>query len=148
MNCGLRIADWKRNPQSAIRNQGRFMAHTCSKCRRVNPPEAIYCYFDGMILGGPGRNGGAIPAGARPFPSQFVFPSGRSCRNFDELALACQQDWKDARLLLEQSYLEKFLGKLGRPDLALAAREAARFPDRDRGLDQFLAKLPTNVLQP
>ena len=124
------------------------MAQTCSKCRRVNPPEAVYCYHDGMFLAGPGRDGGPVSAGARPFPSQFVFPSGRSCHNFNELALACQQDWQAARELLEQGYLEKFLARLGRPDLALAAREAARFPDRDRGLDQFLARLPCTVLRP
>jgi hypothetical protein len=124
------------------------MAHTCSKCHRVNPPEAVYCYHDGMILDGHGRNGGPVPVGAKPFPNQFVFPSGRSCRNFDELAYACQQEWQGARSLLEQGYLERFLGGIGRADLALAAKEAARFPDRDRGLDQLLARLPSNVLQP
>ena len=41
------------------------MAHTCSKCHRVNPPEAVYCYHDGMILDGHGRNGGN---GCRPAP--------------------------------------------------------------------------------
>jgi hypothetical protein len=40
------------------------------------------------------------------------------------------------------------MGGLGRADLAVAAREAARYPDRDRGLDGFLAKLPTEALSP
>jgi hypothetical protein len=64
------------------------------------------------------------------------------------LALACDEHWKEACDLLEQGYLEKFFAGLGRADLALAAREAARFPNRDRGLDQLLAKLPAPALQP
>src|SRR5207247_658673 len=48
---------------------------------------------------------------------------------------------------LQQGFLENFFGGLGRADLAFAAREAARFPDRDRGLDQLLAKLPSQVLE-
>jgi hypothetical protein len=69
-----------------------------------------------------------------------------TCRNFDELALACQENWTQTLELLQQGYLEGFLGSLGRADLALAAREAARYPDRERGLDQFLSKLPTDVI--
>jgi hypothetical protein len=122
------------------------MAQTCSKCSRANPAEAVYCYFDGMVLGGHGRNGGPVSVSTQPFHSQFVFPSGRQCRNFDELALACQENWCEARDLLQQGYLQSFLGTLGRADLALAAREAARFPDKDRGLDQLLTKLPSHVL--
>ena len=52
--------------------------------------------------------------GARLFPSPFVLPSGRSCRSFDELAIACQDDWKGAKELLQQGYLERFLGGVGR----------------------------------
>jgi hypothetical protein len=87
-------------------------------------------------------------AGALFFRQPFVFPSGVSCRTFDELALACQGNWQAAREMLDQGYLERFLGGLGRADLAMAAREAARFPDRDRGLDEFLAKLPSKALHP
>ena len=39
--------------------------------------------------------------------------------------------------------LKGFLGGLGRADLAVAAEEAARYPDKDRGLAQLLSKLPT-----
>ena len=28
------------------------MHQTCAKCSRVNPGEAIYCYYDGFVLGG------------------------------------------------------------------------------------------------
>jgi hypothetical protein len=70
------------------------------------------------------------------------------CRNFDQLAMSCQQNWQQAVDLLKQGYLASFLGGLGRADLALAAQEAARFPDQDRGLDMLLAKLPSHVLEP
>jgi hypothetical protein len=123
------------------------MAQTCSKCSRANPAEAVYCYFDGFVLGGGnGRNGGPVAVGAQTFGHPFVFPGGHACRSFDELALACQQDWSGACDLLAGGYLENFFGGLGRVDLALAAKEASKFPDRDRGLDQLLAKLPSEVL--
>jgi hypothetical protein len=122
------------------------MSQVCSKCSHANPPDAIYCYFDGVILGGHSVNGGPVQVGSHPFPSQFVFPTGQACRNFDQLAVACQQNWASAVDLLKQGFLASFLGGIGRADLALAAQEAARFPDTDRGLDQLLAKLPSHVL--
>jgi hypothetical protein len=122
------------------------MSQVCSKCSRVNPPDAAYCYYDGAILAGHSANGGAIRQGSAPFPSQFVFPSGQVCHNFDQLALACQQNWKAAVDLMKQGFLASFLGGLGRADLALAAQEAARFPDQDRGLDQLLSRFPTYAL--
>jgi hypothetical protein len=122
------------------------MAQTCGKCSRINPADAAYCYYDGNVLAGHARNGAPVAMGTQPFLNPFVFPSGRQCRNFDELAVACQEEWGAARDLLQQGYLESFLGGLGRSDLAMAAREAAHFPDRDRGLDQLLAKLPSHVL--
>jgi hypothetical protein len=118
----------------------------CSHCSRLNPNDASYCYFDGQLLQGHGAARGALNAGIQPFPSPFVFASGQSCRNFDQLALAFQQHWADARDLLRQGVLERFVGGLGRADLALAARTAAAFPDLDRGLDQLLARLPTQAL--
>lgn len=124
------------------------MAHTCRTCSRVNPAEALYCFHDGTALDGHGGHDGPMQAGAQHFRHAFVFPSGAACRTFDELALACQRDWSAAREMLEQGYLERFLGGMGRADLALAAREAARFPDRDRGLDDFLVKLPGKALAP
>jgi predicted secreted protein len=122
------------------------MSQVCRKCSHANPPEAVYCYFDGVILGGPAANGSPIRAGAKPFPNPFVFPSGQVCNNFDQLATACQQNWSVAVALLQQGFLGSFLGGIGRADLAQAAQEAAHFPDVDRGLDQLLAKLPTQVL--
>ncbi|MBI3410153.1 MAG: hypothetical protein HY040_17560, partial [Planctomycetes bacterium] len=123
------------------------MTQVCRQCSRINPPEASYCYHDGVLLGGHSANGGPLNAGAAPFPSQFVFPNGLMCRNFDQLAMSCQEHWSAAADLLRQGFLSTFLGGMGRADLAIAANEAAQFPDRDRGLDQLLAKLPTHVLQ-
>jgi hypothetical protein len=123
------------------------MSQTCTKCSHVNPDDASYCYYDGQVLAGHSANGGPVNAGSQPFPSPFVFPSGQSCRNFDQLATACQNSWKEAVNLLKQGFLSGFLGGLGRADLARAAQDAARFPDADRGLDQMLDKLPTQVLE-
>jgi hypothetical protein len=124
------------------------MVQLCKKCSRANPTEAIYCYFDGFVLGGHEAQaaGGPVAVGAQLFQSPFVFPTGRTCRNFDELAIACQENWSTACGLLRDGYLEKFFSGLGRVDLAIAAAEAARFPDLERGLDQLLAILPSNVL--
>ncbi len=122
------------------------MSLVCAQCSRVNPSEAAYCYHDGAALAG--RAGGPINAGAAPFPSPFVFPNGLSCRNFDQLASACQQNWTAAMDLLRQGYLGSFFGGMGRLDLLTAAQEAAKFPDMERGLDQLLAKLPTQAIQP
>jgi hypothetical protein len=124
------------------------MTLVCRNCSRVNPPEAQYCYWDGAVLDGRGQRGGPIAAGVQPFLSPFVFPSGRPCRNFDELVLACYAEWKEALELLQQGYLEGFLGAQGRADLALAARQAARAADPDSGLDQLLTKMPCSTREP
>jgi hypothetical protein len=121
------------------------MPSLCRKCQRTNPPDAAYCYFDGTPLDGAGA---PRSAGGQFFAHPLYLPSGQWCRTFDELALALQDDWKGALDLLKQGYLEGFLSGIGRTDLAQAARTAANFPDPDRGLDEFLAKLPSTALQP
>ncbi len=123
------------------------MSFTCRTCRRMNPPEAQYCYFDGVALDA-AHVRGPVAAGALPFPTPFVLPSGRSCGSFDQLVLACDADWDDARSVLQKGFLEGFLGGLGRVDLAMAARQAAASPDLDSGLDELLAKLPSTVREP
>jgi hypothetical protein len=120
---------------------------TCAKCHRASPAGAAFCYFDGHLLNGHGATG-PVAIGRQPFAHPFVFTSGRQCRSYDELAIACHEDWNEARDLLKQGYLERFLGGLGRADLARAARDASRAPDLDLGLDELLDKLPTEVLQP
>jgi hypothetical protein len=119
------------------------MSYVCRTCSRVNPPEALFCYFDGVALASH-YQGGPVAAGAKPFPTPFVFPSGRQCNNFDELVRACDDEWGAAQELLGKGFFESFLGGLGRVDLAFAARQAAKEADHDRGLDQFLNKLPVS----
>jgi len=118
----------------------------CNKCRRCNPTDARFCWFDGAPLNGQTLATGPVDVGRLPFISPFLFPSGRACRNFEELALTCQEHWTDATDLLRRGFLEGFLGQIGRADLARAAHEAAGFADVDRGLDYFLAKVPNRVL--
>jgi hypothetical protein len=124
------------------------MALICRTCSRANPADARYCYNDGFALDGATGGRGPIAIGAQPFSHAFVFPSGRSCRNFDELAIACDTDWNNAKDLLKQGFLERFLGGMGRVDLAMAARQAAAEPDLDRALDNFLGKLPSSTRDP
>jgi hypothetical protein len=123
----------------------------------VNPSDAVYCYFDGSYLqtAGQALNGGGAAAaaagpvriGSQAFGKNFVFPSGVTCQTFDQLATACQKNWSEAADLLAKGAFEGFLNGMGRADLAQVARRAAKFPDRDRGLDQFLGELPTDVLK-
>jgi hypothetical protein len=124
------------------------MPLTCRNCSRINPPDAQYCYWDGAALRDHEQRSGPIAVGAQPFFSPFVFPSGRQCRNFDELVLACYGEWHEALDLLRQGYLESFFGSLGRADLALAAKQAMRAADLDRGLDHLLNKLPCGTREP
>ena len=119
------------------------MSPVCRTCSRVNPPEALYCYFDGVALSSHHQSG-PVAAGAKPFPTPFVFPSGRQCHNFDELVRGCNAEWTAAQAALKEGFFEKFLRALGRIDLATAAHQAAKEADADRGLDHFLNKLPVS----
>jgi hypothetical protein len=123
------------------------MPLVCPTCSRVNPPEALYCHADGSALKN-GRPASVAETARSSFPFPFVFPSGRTCRSFDELALACLDEWNVARSLLKHGDLTSFLSGLGRGDLAQAAREAARCPDPDVGLDQLIAALPAKSIEP
>ena len=89
------------------------MSQVCRQCSRINPADASYCYYDGAILAGH-RGSGPINAGSAPFPSQFVFPTGQICKNFDQLALACQQNWSTALEMLKQGFLGTFFGEPNR----------------------------------
>jgi hypothetical protein len=119
------------------------MTLVCAHCSRVNTADARFCYFDGASL-----LGGAVPieAARKTFLAPFVFPTGVTCTNYDEFAGGCQTHWDTAVEMLRRGALETFFNGLGRLDLALAAQEAASFPDRDRGLDIFLARLPTTCV--
>ncbi len=115
------------------------MALVCQHCSRTNCADARFCYFDGASL-----LGNAGPERARKtFLAPFVFPTGETCNTYDEFAHGCQRHWNVALDLLHKGFLQNFFGGLGRLDLVAAAQEAAAFPDRERGLDQFLGRLPT-----
>ncbi len=124
------------------------MPQTCVRCSRINPSQASFCWYDGIALGDPSRRQGLTDPSRQRFPMPFVFPSGKACHSFDEFALGILEHWSDARTLIDHNVFTHFLAGLGRADLSAAAREAAAFPDRDRGLDQLLTALPTSVLTP
>jgi hypothetical protein len=109
----------------------------CSRCQRVNPADAAYCHFDGADLQAPGGEG---PPGR--LPHDFVFPTGRRCRTYTELALALQDEWGTGRELLARGVFRQFLTAAGRLDLAHAAEQAERQADGDIGLSNFLERLP------
>ncbi len=124
------------------------MPTTCPRCSRANPADALFCFADGAALGASGQHRAlADPARAR-FPRPFVFPSGQACHSFDELVLACFNDWKGACSLLKDNSFTAFLAGLGRADLARFAREAARERDADMALDGLINRLPSSVLVP
>lgn len=112
----------------------------CPRCQRANPPEAQYCHFDGTGLrtGTDGKQATNTALGR-----EFVFPSGRRCRSFDELVSACSLEWSSARSMMQQGGLRQFLASIGRMDLAHQADKAAAHIDPDLGLDQLLSAFPT-----
>jgi hypothetical protein len=115
----------------------------CTLCSRLNPVEAYYCFHDGAPLF---KDLQQLPlnVGSLPFPTPFCFADGRSCINFNQLALACNTHWEEAGQLLAEGFWPTFFGTIGRLDLAAAARQAAKEPDRERGLSQLLDKLPAD----
>jgi hypothetical protein len=117
------------------------MVQVCPRCHHANPREAIFCHFDGCLL----RHDAAGVTGT--FLREFVFPSGRRCRTFDELVGGIYYEWEDARGLLSDGTLGGFLAGLGRADLAKAAREAQQQPDVDIALTNFVASLPAQQVQ-
>jgi hypothetical protein len=114
----------------------------CPRCHRSNPNEAVFCHFDGAEL----RRAPDQANGQKNthLPHEFVFPSGRCCRSYDELIQACQAEWETARDLLSQGVFEQFLAGSGRMDLAKAALQAKSYADPDIALDKFLASLPAS----
>lgn len=112
----------------------------CPRCQRSNPAEAVFCHFDGAELRP--AVGHADPLRSLRLASPFVFPSGRSCGTYEELARACQDDWETACGLLREGIFRQYLASIGRMDLARAAEEAALETDRDLALDSLLGRLP------
>jgi Family of unknown function (DUF5717)N-terminal len=115
----------------------------CPRCHRANPSEALFCHFDGAEL----RRVAGRGNGERDLrlPHEFVFPSGRRCRTYDDLVQECEREWEVARDLLSQGVFQQFLATGGRTDLARAAQKATSHPDADIALDTFLTALPAKV---
>ncbi len=115
----------------------------CPRCHRANPVVAVFCHFDGTELRS--RLDGQAPP--HRLAQEFVFPSGRRCRSFDELAQGCRDEWVAARELLRQGMFKQFFGTMGRADLAKAAQEAMAQADADAGLTSFLGFFPVSAAQ-
>src|SRR5262245_42486936 len=92
----------------------------CPTCSRANPAEAVYCYYDGRALT-QGSEAGPLSIGTLPFAMPFCFSDGHSCANFNQLALACDERWNEARGLLTEGIWASFFSAAGRLDLATAA---------------------------
>jgi len=114
----------------------------CPRCQRPNPEAAQFCHFDGAELGSGRTNGGA----GQLF-KEFVFPSGKHCRTFDELAQGCQDDWAGARELLRQGTFVNYFSTVGRMDLARAAQESMAQSNPDIGLSNLVGSLPQSHIQ-
>jgi hypothetical protein len=97
---------------------------------------AAFCYFDGAELRS--RQDGSY----HRLGQDFVFPSGRRCRTFDDFAEGCREEWPAARDLLRQGVFQQFFGGMGRTDLAKAAHDALSQQDADIALTRFLDALP------
>ena len=121
------------------------MSHLlCPRCQRANPGDAIYCWFDGAVLNQAAALGGLSPS---QLPLEFVFPSGRRCRTYDELVEGCHADWQDARDLLHKGDFGRYLARIGRMDLVRAARKLRRGQTPDIALQNFLSSLPGSQIQ-
>jgi hypothetical protein len=119
------------------------MASQCPACGRRNPADAYYCFYDGRLLSSDGRQG-PVQVGSLPFATPFCFPDGQTCVNFNQLALACDRRWAEARALLVDGIWAAFFKGIGRLDLSAAATLAAVETDLDQALSQLLEKLPAD----
>jgi hypothetical protein len=120
------------------------MPNTCPACSRLNPAGAVYCHYDGRNLTGSPQTG-ALNVGTMAFAMPFCFADGRSCANFNQLALACDERWEESKSLLAEGTWSSFFSAIGRLDLANVAKEAAKEPDRDVGLSRLLEKFPVDA---
>jgi hypothetical protein len=114
----------------------------CPRCQRPNPETAAFCHFDGAELGS-----GKTSAGAGRLLKEFVFPSGKSCKTFDDLAEACQDDWPAARELLRNGAYVSYFSTIGRMDLARVAQESMAQANLDIGLSNLVGSMPQTRTQ-
>ena len=85
-----------------------------------------------------------------PTIQPFVFPSGQRAHNAEELALACEANWDDAKLVLRDGSLIGWLRtSLFRTDLANKAQATVdRQSDDDAALEEVLHVLDPNLTLP
>ncbi len=122
------------------------MPTRCPTCSRINPPNAAYCFYDGRTLDAAGQPGpGPVGLGTRPFPLPFSFSDGQGCANYNQLVLACDRRWNEARTNLLNGTWESFFSTIGRADLANLARHSAREADPDVGFCRLLEGLPADA---
>jgi hypothetical protein len=135
------VRPWSENEKAEDKDERavRF----CPRCQRTNPREAVYCYFDGVVLDQ--RMAGAVSPSR--MLQEFVFPSGRRCKTFDDLVQGCQYEWEDARHLLRNGDFTRYFAQIGRHDLARTAGENQALPDPDIALHTFLNQLPASQIQ-
>ncbi len=118
------------------------MILTCKRCGNANPLEASFCFFDGQLL----QNANNPSLTKKPeFAIPFVFPDGRKCISFDELALTILDEWNESKNLLKDGTFAKFFQKIGRPDLSVRSEKYRVFPDADLGLDDLINCLPVSI---
>ena len=116
----------------------------CPTCSKVNPGNAAYCFYDGRALA-TGSQQGPLRLATMPFPAPFFFANGQSCANFNQLVLACNERWNEARSLLADGVWPSFFGAMGRMDLAALAIRSAKETDLDVGLTHLLEQLPADA---
>jgi hypothetical protein len=119
------------------------MPTQCPTCSKVNPTNAAYCFYDGRALGKSPQNRPSGPGTVR-FSLPFSFADGLGCVDYNQLALACDRRWNEARGYLLNGTWASFFNAIGRPDLAALAVQAARETDPDLGLCRFLEGLPAD----
>ncbi len=112
---------------------------SCPRCHRANPGDAVFCWFDGVVLN---QSAGEAASSPSQLPHVFVFPAGRQCRTWDDLVEGCQAEWQDARDMLRKGDFGIYLARLGRMDLVRAAKEAQAQADPDIALENFISSLP------
>jgi hypothetical protein len=114
-----------------------FPVQRCPRCQRANPAEASFCHYDGAPL-----DTLHIPR-ADAFRREWRFPSGRTCRNLDQLAQGCLAEWTEARNALVRREFTAFFQENNRADLARLVPPAE--PDAEVALQTMLERLPVQV---
>ena len=82
------------------------------------------------------------------FPKPIRYPSGKTCGNFNELASTILSEWSISLDMMKKGEFSTFFSGIGRLDLAMVATESAKHPSPEQGLDQFLARLPSQPIPP